>query len=321
MQKLKFWMLSIFAVSILLTSCGETVDEAQVLVDFLESPTSPIDVAAPGMAKYTTASALQALLPNDAYVIDIRSEDDYNLGHVQGAVWVDQKSVIAHLDGTTTGDKAIVIACYTGQTAGFVTSLVNLSGYAASSLKFGMSGWNQDLDKITPNSTDTYAGELVTTTTEKAAAGNLPVLETGFETAQEILDARIAAVNEIGFSESAVLASKVFDNPEDYYIVNYWPSTDYALGHIPEAIQYTPHVDILSTEALKTLPTDTDKSIVVYCYSGQTSAFTAAYLKVLGYDALSLKFGANGFATNWAADNSLFSWDTTKIAGYNLFTD
>lgn len=319
MQKFKFWMLSIFAVTVLLTSCGETVDEAQILVEYLESVDSPIDVAAPGMAKYTTAAALQAMLPNDAYVIDIRSEDDYNAGHIQNAVWVDQKMVISHLQGTSTGDKEVVIACYTGQTAAFVTSLVNLAGFEASSLKFGMSGWNVSLDKIAANSKNTY--DPVTTVTEKDAEGNLPVLKTGYETGPEILDARIAEVNNLGFADAvAITSDKVFANLDDYYIVNYWPSTDYDLGHIDGAIQYTPNVDILSTEALKTLPTD--KTVVVYCYSGQTSAFTAAYLKVLGYDAKSLKFGVNGFATDWAKDNSLFSWNPDAHSKeYALHTD
>jgi rhodanese-related sulfurtransferase len=318
MRKIKFLMLSIFTVSILLTSCGETIDEAQVLIEFLESADSPVDVAA--IPKYITAADVQALLPNDAYVIDIRSADDHNAGHIAGSIQVDAESVIAHLEGADTGEKTVVIACYTGQTAGFVTSLVNLSGFSAKSLKFGMSSWNESLDKVAANSKNDNADDLVTTVTDKAAEGDLPMLETGFETGQEILDAQIDAVNTSGFGEAAILATKVFDNPEDYYIVNYWPADHYALGHIPEAIQYTPNVDILSTGALKTLPTD--KTIVVYCYSGQTSAFTAAYLKVLGYDAKSLKFGANGFATDWTATNSLFSWDPTKfVAGYDLATD
>ena len=42
---------------------------------------------------------------------------------------------------------------------------------------------------------------------------------------------------------------------------------------------------------LKSLPTD--KKIVVYCYTGQTSAQTSAYLGVLGYDAYSLLYGVN----------------------------
>lgn len=318
MLKFKSWTLAVLVISVLLTSCGKTTDESQILVDFLESVDSPVTVAAPGIAKYITAADLQALLPNDAYIIDVRSEEDYNLGHIEGATWVSASSVIAHLDGADTGSKQIVIACYTGQTAAFVTSLVNLSGYSAKSLKFGMSGWNNTLDKIAPNSKNLV--DMVTTVTEKAAEGTLPVLETGFETAQEILDARIAAVNEAGFSEVAITSAKLMESPEDYYIVNYWPATDYDKGHIDGAIQYTPNVDILSTEALKTLPTD--KTIVVYCYSGQTSAFTATYLQVLGYDAKTLKFGVNGMATDWAASNGVFSWNPeTHSKTYELVTD
>ena len=41
-----------------------------------------------------------------------------------------------------------------------------------------------------------------------------------------------------------------------------------------------------------------DETVVVYCYSGQTSAYVTAYLKVLGYDAKSLKFGANTMIWN-----------------------
>ncbi len=45
---------------------------------------------------------------------------------------------------------------------------------------------------------------------------------------------------------------------------------------------------------LNTLPTN--KKIAVYCYTGQTSAHVAAYLRVLGYDAKSILFGVNGMA-------------------------
>ena len=150
---------------------------------------------------------------------------------------------------------------------------------------------------------------------KKSKIGLTYIYGIGRTTAQEILDAQITAVNDAGFGEAAITSDKVTANPDDYYIVNYWSTDHYNLGHIPGAIQYTPHEDILSTEALKTLPTD--KTVVVYCYSGQTSAFTAAYLKVLGYDAKTLKFGVNGMATDWAGDNGLFKWNPdSHIAGY-----
>jgi rhodanese-related sulfurtransferase len=56
--------------------------------------------------------------------------------------------------------------------------------------------------------------------------------------------------------------------------------------------QYTPSLSLKSDELLNTLPTD--KAIVVYCWTGQTSAQVTAYLRILGYDAYSMLYGVNG---------------------------
>ena len=78
---------------------------------------------------------------------------------------------------------------------------------------------------------------------------------------------------------------------DSYYIVNYWPVAEYDQGHVEGSIQYTPKNDLKLATFIKTLPTN--KIIVVYCYTGQTSAQVATYLRLLGYDAKSLQFGAN----------------------------
>jgi rhodanese-related sulfurtransferase len=39
---------------------------------------------------------------------------------------------------------------------------------------------------------------------------------------------------------------------------------------------------------------DPSKEVVTYCWTGQTSSMITAYLSVLGYNTVSLKFGANG---------------------------
>jgi len=320
MTRFKFSFLSIFAIALMLVSCGKTVDESLVLTEYLESAESPIDVAS--IAKYITASDLQTLVAtNAAYIIDIRSAADYGNGHISGAVNVAEGDVISHLDGVTNlaDYSKIVIACYTGQTAGFVTSLVNMAGYDAYSLKWGMSGWNAACDKITANSLNTYATQLETTANDKGAEGALPVLSTTMETGADILAARISTVADEGFAAAAVTATDVWSNLADYYIVNYWSVDHYNLGHITGAIQYTPNEDLMLSSFLKTLPAE--GKIAVYCYTGQTSAFMAAYLRVLGYDAYSIKFGMNGMATDWAATNSLTHWSTDYIAGYELVTD
>jgi rhodanese-related sulfurtransferase len=229
--------------------------------------------------------------------------------------------VIAHLDAMdVTAYDDIVIVCYTGQTAAYVVSLANMAGYETVSLAYGMSSWNAaTAGPWNNNAKNTYATQLETASNPKGEEGAMPVLETGFETGADILEARIAEVNSAGFDAGKITAAEVWASPEDYYIVNYWPEANYSLGHIPGAIQYTPNESMLTTADLKTLPAD--KTIVVYCYTGQGSAFLTPYLRVLGYDAKSLLFGINGMATDWAAQNGLTSWGEGKISDYPLVTD
>ena len=98
MRNLKFGFLSILVASLMLVSCGKKIEESTVLVEYLESADSPIN--AEGIAKYITAADLQPLvLAGTAYVIDIRSADDYStIGHISGAVNVAAGEVITHLD-------------------------------------------------------------------------------------------------------------------------------------------------------------------------------------------------------------------------------
>lgn len=314
-------MLGIFTISVLFVSCGKTVDESLELAEYLESADSPVNVEA--FAKYITATNLNSeILTGNPYVIDIRSAEDYTgIGHIVGAVNVASADIISHLDAMdVTGYDKIVITCYTGQSAGFVTALVRIAGYDAYSLKWGMSSWNAACaGSLNSNSKNTYATQFETTDNPKGEEGPMPVIETGFKTGEEILEARIAVVLEEGFEVAGISDAEVFGNLDNYYIVNYWPVNHYTLGHVPGAVQYTPNEDLITDTYLMTLPVD--KPVVVYCYTGQTSAFMAAYLRVLGYDARTLKFGVNGMATDWAASYGLTHWSTSEIAGNDLVTD
>ena len=134
----------------------------------------------------------------------------------------------------------------------------------------------------------------MTTSFDKGPAGALPTLSTGFENGADILDARLDAMFVEGFGAAGVTAQEVFANKDNWYIINFWPQNHYEIGHIPNAIMYDPAEDPLTiAKDLKTLPGASDKTVVVYCYTGQTSAYMAAYLRLLGYNAKTLKFGAN----------------------------
>jgi rhodanese-related sulfurtransferase len=151
---------------------------------------------------------------------------------------------------------------------------------------------------------------------DKGPEGDLPDLSTGFDTGADIFEARLNAVLAEGFGAAAIGNSTVLDNKEDYYIVNYWPAAEYAdPGHIIGARQYEPKQDIALDAALKTLPTD--QTIVVYCYTGQNSANLAAYLRLIGYDAKSLKFGTNGMIYD---QMTKAKWADTEIKGYDYWS-
>jgi rhodanese-related sulfurtransferase len=233
---------------------------------------------------------------NDPYIIDYRSATDFASGHIKGAHNMALADLMTKIeDGTIPKTQTILNVCYTGQNASVATAVLNLLGYESQNLSFGMcsvdtsiSGAKKWLDAI---AADEHAGDLTGTATTTTTTHTFPTLSTGKETAEEVIMDRFSAS---GWSKSA---DDVWDNKANYFIINYWPESEYtAPGHIPGAYQFTPQMSLKTTEKLNLLPTD--KPIVVYCYTGQTSAQVTAYLRILGYDSYSLLYGTNGFAYN-----------------------
>ena len=317
-----FYLLLIIPIMFVSTGCSDddddddvVINEAEVLEKYLEANGNPINNFA-AMTKSTVVNT-GISTSADQYIIDIRSAADFATGHVTGAVNVSSNEVLSHYEANNLDGKDLVaIVCYSGQTAGWVTGLMHTIGYTnVKDMKWGMCGWNGTTSGSWVNSiSNAKASELVTTVTAKAAAGELPTLNTGKTEPTEILRARVEAIFAEGFGATKMTNAAAFDTPANYYIVNYWSSTDYSWGHIPGAIQYTPKVDLDFDTNLKTLPTD--KTIAVYCYTGQTSAHVAAYLRVLGYDAKSILFGVNGMAHD-TMPGTVFNADT-EVHDYTL---
>jgi rhodanese-related sulfurtransferase len=300
MTKTKVWMLAIVALSFGVVSCDTEedppdVNEAEVLLQYLEDPASPAaDYGNSGLAIKSAEATHTGVVAGNVYVIDIRQAVHYAQGHIEGAVNLAAGDVRAHIDATDlSAYNEIHIVCYSGQSASWLTSLLQLAGYKdVYSMKWGMSGWHSDFDSWTGNINSDKVTLFTDAITEKGAEGELPILTTGYEDGADIFEARYEAVLAEGFGPAGISQSDVYANLDDYYIINYWPNAEYLIpGHIDGAMQYTPNEDLSLDATLKTLPTD--KTVVVYCYTGQNSARIAAYLRVIGYDAKSLKFGAN----------------------------
>ena len=309
MTKIKFLMLSFLFALLILSSCkkdDETVNESQVLAEYLESTNSPAgkDFVNTDMPTIMTAVDVNNLnLTKQVYIIDIRSADDFNQGHIINAHNVTFADIVTHIAGVDLSPYTkVAIVCYTGQTAGYAACLLRLLGYdKVFSMKWGMCSWNpffSDKWYSATNNGSAYISEFTSTATAKGPMGDMPVISTGKITGQEILEARVEALLAEGFSPAATITHQtVFGALDSYYIANYWSAADYSdPGHIPGAMQYTPKESMKLAADLKTLPAN--KTVVTYCYTGQTSAYLTAYLRLLGYDAKSLLYGTNGMIYN-----------------------
>lgn len=323
MSKLKFLTIGLLLSLVFVTSCKddeeEIINEAEVLAQYLETNGDFINTYTPALIKADDVLALNAT--GNVYIMDIRSATDFAAGHIENAVNVPLADLISHYDANSLSSyQKVVVACYSGQTAAYGASLMRLAGYDnVYSLKWGMSSWNPAFDKWTANTSNARATQFVTDPATKNAVGELPVLNTTFTTGEEILKARIESVLLEGFDPGKITNTVVFENTANYYIVNYWPAEHYNLGHIPGAIQYTPNQSWKLATDLKTLPTD--KTVVVYCYTGQTSAFVTAYLRVMGYDAKSLLAGANGMIYDFMTEKGLTTFTSADIHDYAYVTN
>lgn len=309
-------------------SCSEnsnepSINEAETLIKYLESSESPYgkDYVNTDLPSIVDAATLKAdVEAGKAYVIDIRAAADFANGRIKGAKNIPETDVINHIKSIDASkyDK-IVIVCYTGQTAGYYASLARILGYKnVFSLKWGMCSWHSDFAKrwrdVVANG-NKYASQFETKANPKNPAGSYPILNTGKKTAKEILEARVNKLISEKFDAAKITADEVFQNLDKYYIVNYWPESQYLdPGHIPGAVQYTPKSSLKSETELRTLPTN--KTIVVYCYTGQTSAFLVAYLRLIGYDAKSLLFGANAMIYDKLVEKKMTNFNENEIKNF-----
>jgi len=303
LHKLIYSLLVVLLISVgcahNITETEPTINESEILVKFLEgSDGGFINNNAPALIKASDVM-INITTGKEQYVIDIRSEVDFNLGHIKDAVNVKIKDIVSHYEANNLSAKElVVITCYSGQGAGYATTLLRLLGYSnVKDLFWGMCSWNNATSSYwTSNINNTRTFQFKTSNNPKAIASSLPILNTAHSNGKDILRARIEEMlnSTDPLGDVKISNNEVYSNLDNYYIINYWPEIDYNWGHIDGAIQYTPKTSLLLETDLTTLPTD--KKIVVYCYTGHTSAHIATYLRVLGYDAKSILFGVNGMA-------------------------
>ena len=95
--------------------------------------------------KYIAAKDLNMKIAEneDMTIISVRSADHYAAGHIPGAINISLKALVNNLDNIDP-DAPVYVYCYTGHSAAQAASLLQMLGYEAYSLKFGMCSWTSD---------------------------------------------------------------------------------------------------------------------------------------------------------------------------------
>lgn len=276
-------------------------------------------------------------------ILDIRTPGEYIAGHIPGAVNLTPDSLINYLENKSNINSyiKIVIVSTSGQASSYFTCLLRLYGINnVYSLNFGMAQWNSVFSEIWLNNiADILTPNFDNIIYPKGPMSPIPDIKFDHpdSSIQQNVNARILDLIRRGFKEVSVNITAnqgivYFDinGYYDFYIVCYGTNVLYlqdrlnttGSGHFNGAVNYVPWYDFRSTSNLQTLPPN--RTIIIYSTSGQQSAFIAAYLRLLGYDARTLRFGVSDIfysklpnEAQWLAPFVFFQDD---IRDYNYVT-
>ena len=247
-------------------------------------------------------------------IIDVRSPDSempdvYAAGHIPGAIHIPWHQIARwkNLRSLPT-DRQIVVYSSTGQTGSQVTAILNVLGYDAVNLKWGITSWINDVD-VAPGrynkARDTVwsfegAYRAVRSTSEPTQTYPFPVIE-NIDSADKPTIIVAAANAYLSSGERPNMSGRELhrmlhsdENPFDVpFLLDVREDDYYINGHIRGCL----HVfweDVFKVENLGKLPPD--RQILVYSNTGHRSGQVAALLNLLGYDAINLKWGI----TSWS---------------------
>lgn len=216
-------------------------------------------------------------------VVDLRSAEDYAKGHIKGAVNIPFASFAQQIDKLPK-DKTIMLYCYSGQQSSLPTVALKAYGYKAVSLSKGFSAAQKAGFPV-----DTVAVPFSVTANATPADPKTAAALEG------VKDAFTALVNQQGGKTLIVSSSTVKDllasGADNYIIVDLRAAADYEKEHVKGAVNI-PLANL--KEKLSSL--SKDKTLILYCYSGQTAAMATLPLKVEGYKLMSLNAGFGGEA-------------------------
>lgn len=189
------------------------------------------------------------------FLLDNRRADEFEAGHIDGAVNIPLEEMMSRLDEIDPSSK-IVVYCRSG-VRGLIGALaLRLNGYeSVVNMSGGFLGWQAEelpVVGVAPDFKAIFAGIIANNGQDKG----------------------------YGTMSADGLNSALIENPDLFLIDVREPSELEDNGHIPGAVNIP--VKTLADNP-KLLPADLDTPIVVYCKSGTRSTYAWVILQMLGY--------------------------------------
>lgn len=217
--------------------------------------------------------------PDAILLVDMRAKEDYDKGHLTGAVNIPFGTIGKNLD-RLPNNKQIILVCYSGQTSGQAVAAIKLLGFNALSFQGGMNfGWKtlelaEDTLETTENPLPDAKGPELT----EEGKVLWDAVAKYFDEGRNYIE-KVEEVNQL-----------ITDNPAAIYVLDIRGAEDYEKGHI-EGAENIGFKEV--GKNLDKLPKN--RPIYINCYSGQTAGQILMMLRLNGYNAYSIARGMAGW--------------------------
>ncbi|HSD63140.1 MAG TPA: rhodanese-like domain-containing protein [Ignavibacteriaceae bacterium] len=294
---------------------------------------------------YINSSAMPSLVDVDEVhsniqyylLLDIRKPDEFSAGHIQNAINKIPSELIAYLDSINYQQiPKIIIISKNGQSSAYYTCLLRLYGFNNTfSMSYGMAAWNQAFSDewlAALNFDYTLLSDYSDVNVPKPPFTPLPEISLSGTSLEDRVKNRIKNLMMINFEDYLIESEGtatinygwLMAFSDEYLIVCYDTTFLYkdimdGIFHPAEAISLhpAPNSELSSTEYLQSIPSN--KKSAFYSTNGQLTAFVTAYLRLLGYDARSVLFGANNMYYDLLLQSDAFgdeAFSNDKIRDY-----
>lgn len=225
-------------------------------------------------------------------IISLQSGMEYEAGHVPGALLFTPDSLtepdkLRDFINKLPRNKTIVLICPNGQLSSAVALFLRQLDFDASSMLFGMCGWNRKYA-----GSGNYQGDIDGAISMESIRLPMEKKHAPAEYSEQDDSSLIISSTENKFFDT-VTAEYLRDNPDEMMLFCLRRPEDYAAGHISGSINIPSEAFYAGDKIIMQIPQN--KKILLSCYVGHYSSGAALLLTQLGYEAHTLAWGMAGW--------------------------